>query len=79
VGRAAGPRDDHQKAAFFGLLCVLEHPVGRAVGRDHAQLVGHPQLAQDLGRGREDLEITLRAHDDGDERRLGEFVHDPGA
>jgi hypothetical protein len=50
-----------------GLFGVLEHQVGRAMGRDDAGFEGHAEVLQDLGRGLHRRPVGVGAHDDADD------------
>ena len=67
MGGAAGSGDDDAEAAGFGLLGVLEEPVGRAVRGDDARFVRDGEELQDFDGGCEDFVVTLAAHHDADE------------
>src|SRR5262249_57471038 len=57
-----------QGGAGLGGAGVLEQEGGRAVGRDDAYLVRHPELLERVGGMAQRLPVGAGAHDDADER-----------
>ena len=68
VRGAAGAGDDHLEARGLGALGEGVEPVGRAVGRDDAGLVGDAERVERLGGVPHGRPVGLAAHDDGDGR-----------
>ncbi len=64
VGREAGGADEDGHAALHGVRNVALQQVGRAVGGNHAQLVGNAELFERVGGFLDDLEIRPTADDD---------------
>ena len=46
---------------------VLDHDVGRAVGRDDANLAGHAELVERVDRGLHDGQVGVAPHDHADD------------
>lgn len=70
MSRPAGTGDDHRQAALLGTRRVLTHPLGRAMGGDHAALVRHAKLREQISRMAHRLPVRLAPHDDADQRLL---------
>src|SRR4051794_16808536 len=66
---AACARDEDAEAPAGGRAGVLEHELWRAMGADHARLMGHTELAQNLDCCAHGGIVTFGAHDDADQRR----------
>src|SRR5690606_16272071 len=70
MGGSPGPGDDDLQAAPFGLAGVLAHPLGRAMGRNHAALVRNAKLAEHVGGRAHGVPVGLAAHDHAHQRRF---------
>ena len=70
VSRSAGAGDDHGQPSLFGARGVFAHPLRRAMGGDHAALVRHAELGEQIGGMAHCLPVRLAAHDDADPRLL---------
>ena len=73
---AARTRDDHADAAFGGFFRVLEHFVRHAVCAHDAGFKGDAEVLEQLGGVLHHVPVGIAAHQDADERCLGELCHD---
>ena len=65
VRRAAGAGDDHRMPRS-AVRAEVDHVEGRAMRGHHADLDGHAELGEDIGRRLHRPEIRVAAHHDGD-------------
>ena len=68
---AAGAGDDDLVAGAAGALGEGDQPVGRAVGRDDAVVMGDAERIERVGGVAERRPVGLAAHDDGDRAASG--------
>src|ERR1700692_1237957 len=64
MGRAAGSGDQDPESASTRLQSVVDHRLGRAMGRDHVHLVRNVESFQDRDGAVHDLVVRSTAHDD---------------